>query len=119
MPKSWWPAQAALIFWLIAVVVIAWAAKAEPAIDMAKSRQVLSSEQRVDELEKRIKDLEINLAKLIREQTPAEFRPACGSNGVVICPQNQAMKDRQPKLENCPNDQFHQKCLRDRILEGD
>ncbi len=70
MPKTWWPAQIAFIFWLIAAVVIAWAAKAQPTIDMAKSHQVEDCGKyepaclvkRIDELEKRVEDLEINLA---------------------------------------------------------
>ncbi len=73
MPKTWWPAQVAFIFWLIAVIVIAWAAKAETAIDMAKSHQVENCGKyepsclvkRIDELEKRVEDLEINLAAQI------------------------------------------------------
>ena len=106
------PVQITITFWLIALLVLATAARAEQKlIDCGRDAWAMEDSKG---------QFCVNMRKVQEyiDSQPVDFRPMCGSGGVVICPQNQARKDRASKIADCPDDQFHQKCLRDRILEG-
>ena len=52
----------------------------------------------------RIADLEVNMARLIKEG------PVCGPSGTIHCA-GSAPVDTTRRIEDCPYDQYRQKCL--------